>query len=66
VASLPRYRDADLIEPWDVSRIPEFANLSPQLLDSDLIKDELARGGHKYKGGRAFTLRHVKRITARF
>lgn len=40
VASLPRYRDADLIEPWDVSRIAEFANLSPQLLDSDLIKDD--------------------------
>jgi DNA invertase Pin-like site-specific DNA recombinase len=34
--------------------------------DDKQIKDELARGGHKYKGGRAFTLRHVKRITARF
>ncbi|MFN4155998.1 MAG: PotD/PotF family extracellular solute-binding protein [Paracoccaceae bacterium] len=40
VASLPRYRDAGLIEPWDVSRIPEFANIAPQFLDSELIKDE--------------------------
>ncbi|MFN4129324.1 MAG: extracellular solute-binding protein, partial [Paracoccaceae bacterium] len=39
VASLPRYRDADLIEPWDVSKIPEFVNIAPQLLDSELIKD---------------------------
>ncbi|MDR7126909.1 extracellular solute-binding protein [Pseudotabrizicola sp. 4114] len=40
VASLPRYRDAGLIEPWDVSRIPEFANISPRLLDSELIRDD--------------------------
>ena len=40
VASLPRYHDAGLIEPWDVSRIPEFANIAPHLLDSDLIKND--------------------------
>jgi spermidine/putrescine transport system substrate-binding protein len=39
VASLPRYREAGLIEPWDVSKIPEFANIAPRLLDSDLIQD---------------------------
>lgn len=40
VASLPRYREADLIEPWDVSKIPEFANIAPRLLDSDQIQDD--------------------------
>ncbi len=40
VASLPRYRDADLIEPWDISKIPEFANINPVLLDSDVVKDD--------------------------
>ncbi|MEY4695872.1 MAG: hypothetical protein RIT14_300 [Pseudomonadota bacterium] len=40
VASLPRYRDAGLIEPWDVSKITEFANVNPKLLDSALIKDD--------------------------
>ncbi len=40
VASLPRYHDAGLIEPWDVSKIPEFANLAPHLLDSPLIKND--------------------------
>lgn len=40
VASLPRYREAGLIEPWDTSKIPEFANIAPHLLDSAMIKDD--------------------------
>ncbi len=40
VASLPRYKEAGLIEPWDTSKIPEFANLKPALLNSDVIKDD--------------------------
>lgn len=39
-ASVSRYRDAGLIEPWDVSKIPEFANLSPRMLDSPVLKDD--------------------------
>ncbi|MGQ0564252.1 MAG: extracellular solute-binding protein [Gemmobacter sp.] len=34
------YREAGLIEPWDVSRIPEFANIAPRFLDSPVFKDE--------------------------
>jgi spermidine/putrescine transport system substrate-binding protein len=34
------YRDAGLIEPWDVSRIPEFANIAPRFLDSPVFKDD--------------------------
>lgn len=40
VASLPRYRSADLIEPWDTSKIPEFANINPALLNSTYVKDD--------------------------
>ena len=40
VASLPRYRDADLIEPWDTSKIPEFANLNPAFLQSPYVQDD--------------------------
>lgn len=40
VASLPRYKAAGLIEPWDVSKIPEFANIKPALLDSPVVKDD--------------------------
>ena len=40
VASLPRYRAAGLIEPWDVSKIPEFANIHPPLLQSPVVKDD--------------------------
>ena len=40
VASLPRYRGADLIEPWDVSKIPEFANINPALLKSSYVQDD--------------------------
>jgi spermidine/putrescine transport system substrate-binding protein len=35
-----RYRDAGLIEPWDVSRIPEFANIAPRFLDSSIFRDD--------------------------
>ncbi|WP_126979542.1 ABC transporter substrate-binding protein [Frigidibacter oleivorans] len=35
-----KYRDAGLIEPWDVSKIPEFANLDPKYLNSEVFKDE--------------------------
>jgi spermidine/putrescine transport system substrate-binding protein len=30
-AAVPRYKDAGLIEPWDVSKIPEFANIPARL-----------------------------------
>lgn len=40
VASLPRYRDADLIEPWDTSKIPEFANLNQAFLQSPYVTDD--------------------------
>ena len=39
-AKVQAYRDAELIEPWDVSRIPEFANIAPRFLDSSVFKDE--------------------------
>jgi spermidine/putrescine transport system substrate-binding protein len=35
-----KYRDKDLIEPWDTSRIPEFANIAPRFLESGDIKDD--------------------------
>ncbi len=35
-----KYRDKGLIEPWDVSRIPEFANIAPRFLDSPIFKDD--------------------------
>ena len=35
-----KYRDAGLIEPWDVSRIPNFAEIAPRFLDSPIFKDE--------------------------
>ena len=34
-----KYRDAGLIEPWDVSRIPEFANIEPRFLESEIFAD---------------------------
>lgn len=40
VASLPRYRAAGLIEPWDVSRIPEFENIADRMLESTYVRDE--------------------------
>lgn len=35
-----KYRDAGLIEPWDVSRIPEFANIEERFLESEIFRDE--------------------------
>ncbi len=38
---VPKYREAGLIEPWDTSRLPEFANLAPRMLAStDFVDDE--------------------------
>jgi spermidine/putrescine transport system substrate-binding protein len=34
-----KYRDAGLIEPWDVSRIPEWANIAPRFKDSTTFVD---------------------------
>jgi spermidine/putrescine transport system substrate-binding protein len=36
---VPKYREAGLIEPWDVSKIPEFANVKPAFLESASFKD---------------------------
>ncbi len=38
-ASVGRYRDAGLIEPWDTSRIPEFANIPARMFESEVFKD---------------------------
>ncbi|MDO5705993.1 MAG: extracellular solute-binding protein [Paracoccus sp. (in: a-proteobacteria)] len=35
-----KYRDAGLIEPWDISRIPDFENIDPRFLESNVIKDD--------------------------
>lgn len=35
-----KYRDAGLIEPWDVSKIPAFADLDPKYLNSPIFKDD--------------------------
>lgn len=35
-----KYRDAGLVEPWDVSRIPQFANINPRFLNSPIFKDD--------------------------
>jgi spermidine/putrescine transport system substrate-binding protein len=35
-----KYRDAGLIEPWDISRIPAFASIDPKFLDSPIFMDE--------------------------
>lgn len=35
-----KYRDAGLIEPWDVSRIPNFAEIAPRFLASPIYKDD--------------------------
>lgn len=39
-ASIPRYRDAGLIEPWDTSKIEAFGSLAPRLMDSAVFKDD--------------------------
>ena len=35
-----KYRDAGLIEPWDTSKIPQFANIDPKFLASPTFKDD--------------------------
>lgn len=35
-----KYREAGLIEPWDVSKIPDFANLDPKFLNSEVFQDK--------------------------
>ncbi|WGR63704.1 extracellular solute-binding protein (plasmid) [Paracoccus ferrooxidans] len=35
-----KYRDAGLIEPWDVSKIPAFESLDAKFLDSEIFKDD--------------------------
>ncbi len=35
-----KYRDAGLIEPWDVSRIPEYANIAPRFKESPIFADD--------------------------
>ena len=35
-----KYRDAGLIEPWDVSKIPNFAQIDPRFLASPIFKDD--------------------------
>ena len=39
-ASVPRYRDAGLIEPWDTSKITAFADIDPRMYDSPHLKDD--------------------------
>ncbi|MEH7829452.1 extracellular solute-binding protein [Gemmobacter denitrificans] len=39
-ASVSRYRDADLVEPWDTSKITEFANIPERMLNSEIFKDD--------------------------
>lgn len=35
-----KYRDAGLIEPWDISRIPNFDKIDPKFLESTVFKDD--------------------------
>jgi spermidine/putrescine transport system substrate-binding protein len=35
-----KYREAGLIEPWDVSKIPDFKNIDPKFLSSKVFQDE--------------------------
>ncbi len=35
-----KYRDADLIEPWDVSRIPEYENIGANFKNSTIFADD--------------------------
>ena len=39
-ASVPRYRDAGLIEPWDTSKITGFADIDARMYDGDALKDD--------------------------
>lgn len=35
-----KYRDAGLIEPWDVSKIPNYSEIAPRLTNSPIFKDD--------------------------
>ena len=37
---ISKYRDAGLLEPWDVSRIPNFSKIDPRFLNSPIFKDD--------------------------
>ena len=37
---IQKYRDAGLIEPWDVSKIPNFKEIDPKFLNSKVFKDD--------------------------
>ena len=37
---IQKYRDAGLIEPWDVSKIPNFKEIDPRFLNSKIFKDD--------------------------
>ena len=35
-----KYRDADLIEPWDTAKIPNFDKIDERFLDSEVFRDD--------------------------
>ena len=37
---IQKYRDAGIIEPWDVSRIPNFKDIDPRFLNSKIFSDD--------------------------
>ena len=37
---IQKYRDAGLIEPWDVTRIPNFKEIDPRFLNSRIFQDD--------------------------
>ena len=37
---IQKYRDAGVIEPWDVSKIPNFSKIDPRFLNSTIFKDD--------------------------
>lgn len=37
---IQKYRDAGLIEPWDVSKIPNYAEINPRFTGSKIFNDE--------------------------
>jgi spermidine/putrescine transport system substrate-binding protein len=37
---IQKYRDAGIIEPWDVSKIPNFSKIDPRFLNSTIFKDD--------------------------
>ena len=37
---IQKYRDAGLIQPWDVSKIPHFSEIDPRFLNSKIFKDD--------------------------